>query len=84
MKKLSEYLKETGQTYRQFASKVPMSPSFLSELLSEGRKSPSVDLALKIQKATGGAVEITDWPKLAELGRVFQKSSPSSPPSTGA
>jgi len=63
-----------------------MSASFLSELLSteaDRRKSPSLALALKIQSATGGAVTVADWPKLAEIGKAIQNSTPSETPTQG-
>ena len=74
-------MKDEKLTYREAATRLGLSASFLSEITHENedkRKSPSLDLAINIQEVTGGKVAVYDWPKLAKLGRAFQNSSPSS------
>ena len=62
MSKLSKYLKEAKISQTDFAGKVGISRSHLCEILS-GEKSPSLDVAKKISKGTGGSVRVSDWPQ---------------------
>ena len=60
MESLKKYLE--GKTKKDFAAKIGVSPSYLSQILS-GAKSPQLDLAFRIEKATSGEVPATTWLK---------------------
>lgn len=68
----AQYLSDHGLTVREFAAKAEMSPSFLWEITTADaakRKNPSLDMAVRIQKATNGEVAVGDWPKLARIAK---------------
>ena len=70
MQKLIQHIKDANLTLREFARREGISPSFLSEITATDpirRKSPSLGMALRLQRATDGAVCVHDWPKLAEV-----------------
>lgn len=48
------------------AKAVGISASYMSELLT-GRRVPSLDVALRISAATGGAVSLRSWPNLLAI-----------------
>jgi transcriptional regulator with XRE-family HTH domain len=58
--KLERYLKHNCITQRGFAKKIGTTPNNLG-LLVKGKSSPSIRLAFKIEKATGGLVTLYDW-----------------------
>lgn len=58
MKQLQKYLE--GRKKGDFAKDIGISPSFLSQILSNRRK-PSLKLALAIDKATDGEVPASSW-----------------------
>ena len=60
MKTLSEHIKDAGTTQREFARSVDISPSYLCEILA-GAKTPGLELAVKIERATRGAVTAVSW-----------------------
>jgi transcriptional regulator with XRE-family HTH domain len=68
MATLSEYLSTVGITQSAFAARLGVSRSYMSEIVS-GARTPRLELALQIQAASGGAV---DLPSL-----VGSSSSPS-------
>jgi len=73
MQKLIQHIKDANLTLREFARREGISPSFLSEITAKDadkRKSPSLEMALKLQTATRGAVSVADWPKLAEVANA--------------
>ena len=77
MKTLSQYLADAGITVRAFAVRAEISPSFISELTAkdEGRrKSPSLDVAKRIQAASGGVVAVGDWPGLKAIADAVNDS----------
>lgn len=60
MSELQTYLITIGARQQDFADAISISRPYLSLLLS-GQKRPSLDLALRIADATGGAVPVTSW-----------------------
>ena len=57
--KLSEYLKETGLTQENFADLVGVTRPFITNILN-GKKSPSIQLAGRIEEVTKGKVSLRD------------------------
>lgn len=57
--KLKEWLQREGMLGRAFAEKVNASPSTISLIIS-GKRSPSVELAARIERVTKGKVRATD------------------------
>lgn len=64
--KLTEYLESTGEAKAKFAARVGLSPGALADLLS-GRRQPSPESAVDIERETGGAVRVEDWEKFEVL-----------------
>jgi len=64
MNDFRNYLKSTEQTLRSFAERIGISQSYLSEL-SDGKKTPSLQVAHDISVATGGVIGVTYWLNLA-------------------
>ena len=60
MTKLRAYLADTRTTQAQLAGAVGVSKGYMSELVS-GPKTPSLEIAIKIEDATGGKVRPRDW-----------------------
>lgn len=62
MTPLAQYLKnQNGSLTRSaFAGRVGISPSYLTELAA-GIKRPSLDVACRIERETGGAVKVAHW-----------------------
>lgn len=60
---LRDFLKRNGLTHGGFGKTVGLSQGYVS-LLVGGKRRPSPDIALRIEKATGGAVtkESLLWP----------------------
>ncbi len=58
--KFKVWFESSGLSQTEFAKKVKITQSAVSHLL-KGRKSPSLDLILRIEKATGGRVKPNDW-----------------------
>ncbi|GIT90126.1 hypothetical protein JANAI62_03910 [Jannaschia pagri] len=58
MQDLKDYLK--GKNKGDFARSVEIVPAYLSQILS-GKKRPSFDLMLRIEKETKGAVSVSAW-----------------------
>lgn len=57
---LGKYLKRTGLSRRQFARVSGLEFSYISRLAT-GARTPGMDAAVKIQKATGGKVPLKAW-----------------------
>lgn len=57
--RLSEYLQETGTKPSAFAEKMGVAPSTVSRIINRDR-SMSLDMAVKMSRATGGRVSIDD------------------------
>ncbi len=60
MNKLYRYLKARCITQVGFAKMIGSTPANLNRILS-GKGLPSVTLAYKIEKASGGAIKMKDW-----------------------
>lgn len=56
----SEFIETSGHTRSAWADRLGISRSYLSDLLN-GNKTPSLELAVQIERATGGAVLATSW-----------------------
>lgn len=57
---LREHIKSSGESQTVWAERLGIARSYLSDLLN-GNKVPSLDLAVRIQRATGGAVPADSW-----------------------
>lgn len=57
---LRDYIKGAGVDRAGFADDLGISRGFLS-LLEGGKRQPSLDLALRIARLTGGAVPVECW-----------------------
>ena len=64
---LATYLKTNRITQSQFASDVGITQGALSKLCNSDGDVIAFDTALRIEKATGGAVPVTAWRKFAAL-----------------
>lgn len=60
MSKLHDFLKHSGQKSGDFARKVGISPSYLSEIMNFA-KAPPYEVALRITAATGGLIHYGYW-----------------------
>ena len=59
---LKAWLNLHGETQRDFAKRVRVTPGMMSHLIL-GRSSPGGDLALRIEEATDGAIKSDRWPQ---------------------
>ncbi|XAI95589.1 Cro-like protein [Nostoc phage Nsp-JY21] len=62
---LREHIKSSGESQTVWADRLGIARSYLSDLLN-GNKVPSLDLAVRIQRATKGAVPADSWIALPE------------------
>lgn len=75
MSKLANHLKERGLTQVQFAERIGITQGALSKLCGDAPRL-SLETAAAIERETGGAVQITDWPQFAFLAqRTPRKAS---------
>lgn len=58
----AEFIKNSGKSQRHWAAALNVSEAYLSSLAS-GRKTPSLDVAVRIERATDGAVPASSWIK---------------------
>lgn len=56
----SEFIRRSGRNRAAWADRLGISRSYLSDILN-GNKIPSLELAAKIERATGGAVMASSW-----------------------
>lgn len=56
----SEFIRSSGQNRATWADRLGVSRSYLSDILN-GNKTPSLDLAVRIERLTGGAVPASSW-----------------------
>lgn len=66
MEKLKEYL--SGVTQTEFASRVGISPPYLSQILNDTRK-PSFRVMTKIRDETEGFVSLESWAEQQEAAQ---------------
>jgi DNA-binding transcriptional regulator YdaS (Cro superfamily) len=64
----SEFIRTSGQNRSAWADRLGVSRSYLSDLLN-GNKTPSLELAVQIERATGGAVPASSWIPTAKPDR---------------
>jgi transcriptional regulator with XRE-family HTH domain len=57
---LRQFIRNSGLTQTQWAERFGVTSSYLSVLLQGGRK-PSLQLAVRIERETDGAVPATSW-----------------------
>jgi DNA-binding XRE family transcriptional regulator len=62
--RLKEYLSKTKMKQARFAEQVGTTRANLCQLVA-GQHVPSLDLALRIQVASGGLVTVADWSRAA-------------------
>lgn len=60
MNKLAAYIAGTGSTRSSFAERIGISAPYLTQILN-GDKRPSLDVAFRIEAATGGDVPACEW-----------------------
>ena len=60
MEKLTSYLKSNGIAQTKFASEIGITQSSLSKMCA-GQITPSLETAVRISTATGGAVPVESW-----------------------
>ena len=64
---LAEHIKsQSGKTLTAWAESFEISRPYLYGIL-DGTRRPSLDVAVRIQRATNGAVSVGDWPHLAAV-----------------
>ena len=67
MSKISDHLKtQPDRSMKKWAEELGVSRPYLYGL-ADGSRTPSLEVAMRIQSRTGGAVPITAWPSLAAL-----------------
>jgi DNA-binding transcriptional regulator YdaS (Cro superfamily) len=57
---LKQHLQFVGEKQGSFAVRLGVSGPFLSQIIS-GHRRPSLDLAVRIARLTGGAVPVESW-----------------------
>jgi DNA-binding transcriptional regulator YdaS (Cro superfamily) len=57
---LNEIIKTSGETQTVWAGRFGVSKSYLSDILN-GNRTPSLHVAVRIERATGGAVPASSW-----------------------
>ena len=62
MDKLKEYLARLGVTQNRFAQEIGVEQATVSRLVN-GIIRPGIDLAVRIESATGGDVPVSSWAK---------------------
>ena len=54
------FITQSGQTRAMWAERLGVSRSYLSDVVN-GNRRPSLDLAVRIARLTGGAVPVESW-----------------------
>lgn len=62
---LKQHIKSSGERQTVWAERLGISAAYLSDLLN-GKKLPSLVLAVQIERETGGAVPATSWVPMTE------------------
>lgn len=70
MQTLSQYLKTEKIRQTEFAEMIGTTQGTVSRLCS-GTQNPTLDLAQRVEKATGGQVPIVAWPNIAKLAEAL-------------
>lgn len=66
MTQLRQHLADTGMTQATFAKKVGVTQATIAKLCGE-KPHISAELAVRIEKATGGIVPVESWPSFEPL-----------------
>lgn len=69
MTKLDRYLKISGRRKSSFARQIGTTPTYLG-ILAKGGSTPTIQMAYRIERATGGLVTLYDWLTLAEVEAI--------------
>lgn len=64
----ADFITSSGENRATWAGRLGVSRSYMSDLLN-GKRQPSLDLALRIARLTGGAVPVESWEK-TQRGKV--------------
>lgn len=77
---LAEHIKQSGETQAVWADRIGISRPYLNSLI-KGVKTPSLPVALRIERLTGGVVKAASWvaPDPAEA----PADAPATPPEKG-
>lgn len=70
-----QYLKRNGLSQKEFAATVGCSGAHLNEII-KGKKTPGLELAFEIDKATAGEIPLTSWPNIASLLERVNRVAP--------
>lgn len=58
------YMEKTGRTPTELAARFEVSPQYVS-MMAAGKRAPSRQLAVRIERQTGGAVPVEVWGEVA-------------------
>ena len=56
----TEYMRATGKSNAEMSRQLKVDPSYVS-ILSAGKRHPSLEICLRVEKATGQTVMLEDW-----------------------
>lgn len=70
MEHLTTYLKANGLTQADFAARVGVTQGALSKICN-GRN-PDLEVAIAIERETGGAIPVASWPKYSAIAAAVQ------------
>ena len=65
----SDFIRSSGETRSAWAQRLGISKGYLSDLLN-GKRVPSLEIAVAIQRATDGKIAADSWVPLAEAQGV--------------
>ncbi|GLS87710.1 hypothetical protein GCM10010873_26840 [Cypionkella aquatica] len=72
---LAQIIINSGETRTIWAKRIGVSKSYLSDLLN-GNRQPGLDVAVRIERLTQGAVPATSWvPEAAEASTLENKDA---------
>ena len=75
MTALAEHIRaRPGKSMQAWADEIGISRPYLYGLM-DGSRTPSVEVAVKVERATDGAVTVTDWPNLAAVLSAVKAAS---------
>lgn len=57
---LQDFIRTSGKSQAHWAGEFGISPGFLSQIL-RGARAPSLDVAFRIERQTGGKVPAASW-----------------------
>lgn len=75
MSTLSEYIKsQPEKPMREWAEAFGISRPHLIALIA-GDRAPSIEVARKIERGTGGQVSVTSWPNIQAMAAALAKGA---------